>query len=319
LYLRANQIHLDSRQWSIARDLYSRCLERDPLFAPAWARLGRCYRLIGKYGDPSQAQANLARGEHALKRALEINPELSLAHNLYAYLEVDAGQAREAMVRLLDRLRSTASEPELFAGLVQACRYCGLLDASVAAYERARRLDPGVVTSVAQSFMLKGEWEPAMATDLNEPPFVKAMALVQLGRISEGIELLRAGIARGLHVQLHNVIDSMIESLEGRHEDLIRHIHQLVGSGYGDPEAFYHWAGALAQAGDHDGALGLLERSINGGFYPASALVRDPRFDPVRSTSDFIQLVRRAEERQREALEAFRAADGPRLLGLPQV
>jgi eukaryotic-like serine/threonine-protein kinase len=319
LYLRANQIHLDSRQWSIARDLYSRCLERDPLFAPAWARLGRCYRLIGKYGDPSQAQANLARGEHALKRALEINPELSLAHNLYAYLEVDAGQAREAMVRLLDRLRSTASEPELFAGLVQACRYCGLLDASVAAYERARRLDPGVVTSVAQSFMLKGEWEPAMATDLNEPPFVKAMALVQLGRISEGIELLRAGIARGLHVQLHNVIDSMIESLEGRHEDLIRHIHQLVGSGYGDPEAFYHWAGALAQAGDHDGALGLLERSINGGFYPASALVRDPRFDPVRATSDFIQLVRRAEERQREALEAFRAADGPRLLGLPQV
>jgi serine/threonine-protein kinase len=319
LYLRANQIQQDSRQWDVARDLYSRCLERDPLFAPAWARLGRCYRLIAKYGDPSQTAINLARGEDALKRALEINPELSLAHNLYAYLEVDAGNAREAMVRLLAHIRSTASEPELFAGLVHACRYCGLLDASVAAYERARRLDPGVATSVAQTFMLRGELERAMETDLGDPPFVKASALSQLGRTAEGIELLRAGIARGLNPQHHIVITIIMKSLAGEHEELIRLVHQLVGSNFADPEGLYHWAAALAGAGEHDGALGLLERSITGGFHPASALVRDPRFDSIRGSSDFIQLVRRAEERQREALDAFHAADGPRLLGLPRV
>jgi serine/threonine protein kinase len=61
-YLRANQIQLDSGQWVAARDLYARCLEYDPRFAPAWARLGRCYRLLGKYGDLSQAEVNLARG-----------------------------------------------------------------------------------------------------------------------------------------------------------------------------------------------------------------------------------------------------------------
>ena len=64
---------------------------------------------------------------------------------------------------------------------------------------------------------------------------------------------------------------------------------------------------------------GCWNAASTGGFHPASALVRDPRFDPVRASSDFRQLVRRADERQREALEAFRAADGPRLLGLPQV
>ena len=53
--------------------------------------------------------------------------------------------------------------------------------------------------------------------------------------------------------------------------------------------------------------------------HPASALVRDPRFDRIRATADFRDIVRRAEERQREAFEAFRAADGPRLLGLPSV
>ena len=318
-YLRANEIQLDAKQWATARDLYLRCLERDPRFAPAWARLGRCYRLLGKYGDPSQAQSNLALGEDAIKRALDINPDLSVAHNLYAHVEVDAGHGREAVVRLLDRVRRAASEPELFAGLVQACRYCGLLDASVAAYERAHRLDRDVVTSVAQTFMLQGEWERAIAVDRSDPPFTTASALVQLGRGPEGIELLRTAIARGLHPHLHNLLGGMIASFEGRHDEVIRQTYQAIESGFGDPEALYHWAGALAQAADHDGALGLLERSIDGGFHPASALVHDPRFDSVRATPDFSQIVQRADELQREALEAFRAADGPRLLGLPHV
>ena len=318
LYLRANQIQ-DSKQWASARDLYLRCLERDPQFAPAWARLGRCYRLIGKYVDPSAAQENLVLGEQALKRALDINPDLSLAHNLYAHFEVDAGHAREAVARLLGRVSRSASEPELFAGLVQACRYCGLLEASVAAYDRAILLDPAVMTSAAQTFILMGEWERAMAVDRSDPPFTKANALVQLGRAPEGRELLRTSLERGLHPQLERLVKGMIAALEGRHDEVIRHTNEVIDSGFGDHEVFYHWAGALAQAGDQDGALRLLERSIAGGFHPASALVRDARFDPVRGLSDFRQLVRRADELQREAFETFRAANGPRLLGLPQI
>jgi len=319
LYLRANQIQLDSWQWASARDLYLRCLERDPNFAPAWARLGRCYRLIGKYVDPSAGPENLVLAERALKRALDINPDLSLAHNLYAHFEVDAGHAREAVARLLGRVSRSASEPELFAGLVQACRYCGLLDASVAAYDRASLLDPAVVTSAAQTFILIGDWQRAMTADRSDPPFTKANALVQLGRAAEGIALLRASIARGLHPQLEKLVNSMLAAHEGRHDEVIRHTHEVIDSGFGDHEVFYHWAGALAQAGDHDGSLRLLDRSIGGGFHPASALVRDPRFDPVRGMSDFSQLVRRADELQREAFETFRAANGPRLLGLPHV
>jgi eukaryotic-like serine/threonine-protein kinase len=317
-YLRANQIQLDWRQWKAARDLYLRCVERDPQFAPAWARLGRCYRLLGKFDDPSQAQANLEQGVSALKRALEINPDLSLAHRLYAHVEVDAGHAREAVARLLERVRLAVSEPELFAGLVQACRYCGLLDASVAAYERARSLDPSVVTSVAQTFFLKAEWQQAIAADRSDPPFTTAVALVQLGRTSEGLALLRTAAARGLQQpQLGHLMEGMIALIERRFDEVIVHTHRLIDTGFADPEVFYHWSGALAQAGDHDGALGLLERSIAGGFHPASALARDYRFDPLRAMADFRQLARRAEELQQQAIQTFRASDGPRLLGLP--
>ena len=316
-YLRANQIQLDSKQWQTARDLYLRCVDRDPRFAPAWARLGRCYRLLGKFDDPSQAQANLDLGVSALRHALDINPELSLAHNLYAHVEVDAGRAREAVARLLERVRMATSEPELFAGLVHACRYCGLLDASIAAYERARSLDPAVVTSVAQTFFLQGQWEQAIAADRSNPPFTTAVSLVQLGRVSEGLELLRTAATRGVHPQLHYLMQGMIALFEKRYDDVIVHTRRVIESGFADAEVFYHWAGALALAGDQDGALSLLERSIDGGFHPASSMARDWRFDPLRSAPDFNQILRRAEELQRQALETFRGAGGVRLLGLP--
>jgi serine/threonine-protein kinase len=317
-YLRANQLQLDSSQWATARDLYQRCVERDPGFAPAWARLGRCCRLLGKYDDNrTRAQASLVRGAEALQRALAINPDLSIAHSIYAHVEVDAGRSRDAIVRLLDRLRLRASEPEICAALVHACRYCGLLDASVAAWERARSLDPAIVTSVSQTFSLQGDWERAMAFDHSDPPFTTAVALIQSGRAADGIGLLRASAARGLHPQLDHLVNGMLAAFEGRHDDVVRHTHAVLGSGFADHEVFFHWAGALAGAGDIDGALGLLERAIDGGFHPADTLARDPRFDPLRPLPDFRYVLARALERQQEALDAFRAADGPKLLGLP--
>ena len=69
----------------------------------------------------------------------------------YAQLECDAGRAVDAMRRLLQRARR-AVDPEHFAGLVHACRYAGLLNASVAAHEEARRLDPRIPTSVVNVY-----------------------------------------------------------------------------------------------------------------------------------------------------------------------
>jgi len=127
-YLRANLVASDTQSWTVARDLYLQCVVEDPQYAPAWARLGRIYRVLAKYGRAEEDE-NLKRAESAFRRALEINPDLSIAHNLYAYLEVDLGRAPDAMIRLVERARWRNGDPELFAGLVHACRYCGLLDA----------------------------------------------------------------------------------------------------------------------------------------------------------------------------------------------
>src|SRR5205085_4962689 len=89
LYLRANEMGRSYPKLPQARDLYLRCLEIDPGFAPAWARLGRCHLVIGKYIQGSDDSTTLA--EQALRRALELNPRLTVAHKYYANLEADSG------------------------------------------------------------------------------------------------------------------------------------------------------------------------------------------------------------------------------------
>ena len=67
LYLRANHLGANTSNPSrltVARDLYRQCLEEDPDYAPAWARLGRVYRVLAKYGAEGQVES-IALAEQA--------------------------------------------------------------------------------------------------------------------------------------------------------------------------------------------------------------------------------------------------------------
>jgi serine/threonine protein kinase len=90
-YLRANQLTVGQnvQEMVLARDLYLRCLDADPRYAPAWARLGRVHRFIGKFvGEEAE---NLGRAEEAFQKSFSLNPDLALAHNFYTSLEADMG------------------------------------------------------------------------------------------------------------------------------------------------------------------------------------------------------------------------------------
>ena len=64
--------------------------------------------MLAKYGAEGQAEG-LALAEQAFRRALEIDPDLPVAHNFYTYFEIEEkGRASEAMVRLLERVKAVA-------------------------------------------------------------------------------------------------------------------------------------------------------------------------------------------------------------------
>ena len=207
LYLRGNQLMNDSARWADVRKLYEQALELDPGYAPAWARLGRMLRVMAKYSGTA-AEGDRLKAERAFERALALNPDLSMAHHFYAHLEVEMGRATDAMVRLLTRARARGNDPELFAGLVTTCRYCGLLDESVAAFEAAQRLDPSVHTSVAYTFYVRGDYQRVIDTDSGSPPYAALLARYRLdpeGARPRSTETERLAMYEGVRLVAHDV------------------------------------------------------------------------------------------------------------------
>jgi serine/threonine protein kinase len=318
LFLRANRLSMSITQWHQARDLYVQAVEADPSYAPAWARLGRVLRNMGKYGRSADATSYISRAHVAFQRAFSVNPDLPLAHNLYTYMEVESGHALDAVLRLLGRIRTRTNDPDLWAGLVHACRYVGLLDASIAAYHRATRLDPAIPTSAAHSFFMLGQYDRAIQADSDQVPYVSLISHLALGQQVEAAGLCRAAAAQqGANLHLKLMIDLFEAVLTGRLDDVHRSVAELAAyPAFDDPEGFYYWALGAALAKDQALALNLLQRSVESGFHCPRGLEASPLLDDLRGTAEFADLLARAREGHEVAVAAFAKADGYRLLGL---
>jgi serine/threonine-protein kinase len=312
LYLRGNEHARDWAQAAQARTLYLQCVEEDPSYAPAWAKLGRAHRLLAKYHLDSPAE-NLARAEKCFRRALELDPELPLAHKLSAHHEAEMGRSREAMLDLLALARRSPHDPEVFAGLVHACRYSGLLDASEAAHREARRLDPHLWTSVIYTWWARGEMQRIVDETADAHDFeLRAMALFELGRVPEA--LLTLDHRRGPLAPTFDDIRGGLQGLMERRPGALDRFLEIVDV-HTDPEALFLYAGAQARFGDTGGAIVRLRRAVEAGYSAPSALRRHPWLEPIRGEPAFAELVEHAEARHLQALRDFTEAGGPALLG----
>jgi serine/threonine-protein kinase len=319
LYLRANELARTYDGLPAARDLYLRCLELDPRFAPAWARLGRCHRVIGKYIDA--APDSDARAEDAFRRALALSPRLSVAHKFYANLEADIGQAQGAVVRLLGEANRHGNDPELFAGLVHACRYCGLYEQSIAAHAEARRLDPNVPTSLEQTLLMAGDIDRLMS--LAAPPVIagaddgiRVIGLGLAGRRDEARQRLTA-MRESSRIPLFQAwIEYLVAWLDRRTGDMADRMASVTAFKIQeDPEAIFQEGWLLCDVGEHEAGLERLRRAVAKGYYPAATLAERPQFDPVRGDPAFGAVMEAAVAGRERALEAFSQAGGHRLIG----
>ena len=311
LYLRANELARDWDHIAEARDVYQQCVALDSQFAPAWAGLGRCQRVVGKYFDQPESARD---AERSFERAQALNPDLPVLHKYYAQLECDAGRAVDAMRRLLRRA-TAAVDPEYFAGLVHACRYVGLLDASVAAHEEARRLDPTIPTSVINTYQMLGDYEHVLRLAEAGDPDSKVMALYRLGRRDEALATWQGAPPDA--PPTFKAWDRMIVACLSESSDAREVAEAAVGQmNWSDPEGYMSGALILARLGSHDLALHAIGAAVDGGYSVVDPLVHDPWLAPLRADGRLREILRRAETRRDEALTVFRAEGGERLLGL---
>ncbi|HKA37027.1 MAG TPA: protein kinase [Thermoanaerobaculia bacterium] len=311
-YLRANEAIRDWAHAHVARDLYRECLAADPGFAPAWAKLGRSYRLIAKY-HLEQPLENLARGEEALRKALEIDPDLAIAHKFLAYQEAEQGRAPAALARLLGVARRNRNDPETFAGMVHACRYCGLLGASEAAHREVRRLDPHMPTSVTFTRWATGDLDAVLREGDTWADFdMHVIALAMQGKVQEARDFLAKMRAH----RLSPILDILALGFEGllnrKPEEMVMLDVALVP--HRDPEALFMIASCQAYVGDPR-ALESLTQAIQGGYTVPDALRTNTWFEGLRREGKLDALIERAEAGRQEARRVFDENRGQELLG----
>ena len=275
--------------------------------------------MIGKFIDNSADGA--ARAEEAFRRALELNPRLSLAHRFYAHLEAETGHPRTAVVRLLGEADRHGNDPELFAGLVHACRYCGLFDQSIAAHEEGRRLDPNVPTSVEQTIMMSGDIERLLT--LKRPwsvgsgdHVIKVIGLGLAGRRDEARQGL-AGLRQASQLpSLLSYTNALEAWLDRRPADMYVGVAELQGLKImEDPEAIFQEGWLFCDVGEYERGLSQLRLAVDKGYCVVPALERGRAFDAVRAEPAFRELLAVAEAGRDAALRAFHESGGERLLG----
>jgi DNA-binding winged helix-turn-helix (wHTH) protein len=310
LYARANQAAYEADHWETARDLYQGCVEEDPNFAPAWAQLARCHNLIAKFtaARPLRDFAR-AQAEATFARALALDESLSLTQRLYAQFEVDLGRAADATVRLVRLIQQSGPDAAVFAGLVHALRFCGLLRESRAAHERARALDPTILTSVAHTCWLLGEYEVALRETTGDIGYMSGLALASLGRESDAIAALRWRERDTRDNRARAFLVSLRALLQGERDESLHALHR-AGDELTDPEAKYYLARSFARLSASDDALASLSDVVHDGFFCYPAFVSDPWLDGLRHLQPFRALLETAQSRHESAREAFRRAGG---------
>jgi TolB-like protein len=319
LYLRANELARGYEQLHAARELYMEALELDPDFAPAWAQLGRVHRVIGKFIEASADSTE--RAEAALRRALEIDPRLPLAHRLYANLEADSGRPRQAMVRLLDETSRNATDAELFAGLAHALRYCGLYEQSIAADKEARRLDPNAPSSLDQTILMTGDIELMLSHELPEDALgndsvVRVVGLGLAGRRDEARPLLMATRDAAKIETFKAYSQALLDWLNLDAAGLLETVKALGAIRImEDPEAQFQIGWMLCDVGENERGLELIQKAVHKDYAAVSALRHAKAFDALRGDPRFQQILAKAQSDLEQGLAAFREHGGERLLG----
>jgi serine/threonine protein kinase len=314
LYLQANEL---SRQWENlpgSIEMYERCVTLDSSYAAAWARLGRARWLCDKYKAGSLE--GLSAADEAFQTALRLNPNLTLAHNLYTHVQIDQGRSLEAMRRLLGRAQQRRSDAELFAGLGHVCRYCGLLRPALIAHQEARRLDPLIPTSVMHTYFMLGDYERALENSGGDYGYGTALVLGMTGRVEEAVSMLRQRELDKPWRLGKLYLTSLRTLLEGKREESLAVSDELMQATFRDPEGMYYLARQLAYLGQQAQALDTLSRAIDNGFFCHQAMLRDSWLDSLRTKTEFKALLGKAHQLHREGLTAFLAGGGASLLGI---
>ena len=212
-------------------------------------------------------------------------------------------------------LQTNPNNAELHWELGYAYRFAGMLPESVAECELARQIDPEVKinSSAMNSYLYLGQYDRFVRSlpekDTAYILFYRGLGEYYQHHLDQAARDFDRAYTMEPSLLPAAVGKALSDSIAGHHAgalDLLRRTQdQMEERGVSDAESMYKVAQAFAVLGDKPAALGVLSRTIDGGFFCNSCFAADPLLNNLRPLPEFRRLSDRAGKRQDEFKAQF--------------
>jgi TolB-like protein len=316
-YLRAYYFFdKDDKQGAIkCLQYFQEAIAKDPGYAAAYVGLSRCYQLASDFGlfsdreadskaeaaakkaiqlDDDLAEAHAEMGDYYLgllwdfsaaeqeyKRAVELDPNSSIAHSHYSFLLVDLGRTEQGLEQIrraheLDPLSLYIADNSGWR-LLSARRY----DEAAAQFRSVLEMNPNyrrAMWGLARIYELKGMYVEAISECLKIP------ALPDIEPFGRALFKRRCSLYEKIYATSGG---------ERFNRNWFQSARQEIKDGIDRDDDAYAIATLYAETGENERALDLLERAYARHDSELLQLKVDPRLDSLRSSPRFQTLVRR--------------------------
>lgn len=278
LYLQAVSLSSDRAPTEQALALLQRAVALDAGFAPAWEELARRYYYHGQYGPGGRTAITAARA--ATRRALEIDPDYTVAMRSLTVYDTEAGNIAEAYRRALDLIRRSPRDADSHFVASYVLRYAGHLKEAARSCETAFALDPSAgLRSCATVYEQLGDYgrardflklDEGSEWSMNR----EAAILLREGKRVEAVAVLEAIGSKTPYVefQLACLRNGSVDA------DLVEQRTDLF-----DSEIKYRIAQTMADCGQTDRAHRLLREALGNGYSIYPSMETNPHFEKMRA------------------------------------
>lgn len=275
-YLRGRQYFHNSTRWflTLARQMFAKAVEIDPMYARAYAGIAICdTRLAGWFGDPIPVEEILATAG----KAIALAPDLPEAHAARGEALSGSGRREEAEEEFEKAL---ALDPNHFeANLFYARHFhrVGMHERALPYFIRATEIQP----------------------DDYQAPLLLDQTLRAAGRKAEGEPYAHMGLKRAEEALRKHPESSRPAQLAaatlagmGEAEKAKMWMERALAIDPDDSHIQYNAACMWSQLGEHDKALDLLQRwASHVGPENKDWMQQDPDLDPLRGHQRYAKIL----------------------------
>ncbi len=277
-YLRGRQ-HLPRMtqpDLEICRDMFERAIELDAGYAPAWSCLaavhGTLYEWFGSKDD------DLVRAKRSSEKALELAPDLALAHVARGFVLSLSGRYDEAAKEFEGAIRLNPNVFEAYYYFARSCFAAGDIERSAELFQKAAEVRH-------EDF---------------QSPMLLAQSLRMLRREKQATEACREGIRRAESMLVLNPLDGRALSLgslalyfDGQKARAMEWSQRALELYPDDMSAMINAACLHARLGQKEQALDIIERLFARGWCKRDWIEHDPDYDSLRDDPRFKKVIAR--------------------------